>query len=256
MYKKDFKFDFINCRKIENQVNLIAGLTAFFLGAIHALEPGHGKSAIAAYAVGYRSSLRHILVLGLSTALAHTAIILLLAVIFGGAVSAVADEQAHQWIEIGSAFLILLTGAWLLRRAFKNRKFNQDCADDTTASCNCRQHQSPIDENKPVSFGVVSLLGISSGLIPCPTALAVLLSAMTAGHFFGGLWTVCLFSLGLAVTLCAVALAAAFVAKSSVKINFLQRLNLARWTAAMPLVSAWIITGSGIFMLFRAVFFS
>lgn len=48
-------------------MNLIAGLTAFFLGALHALEPGHGKSAIAAYAVGYRSSLRHVLVLGLST---------------------------------------------------------------------------------------------------------------------------------------------------------------------------------------------
>lgn len=53
-------------------MNLIAELTAFFLGALHALEPGHGKSAIAAYAVGYRSSLRHILVLGLTTAFAHT----------------------------------------------------------------------------------------------------------------------------------------------------------------------------------------
>lgn len=256
MYKKDFKFDFINCLKIENQVNLIAGLTAFFLGAIHALEPGHGKSAIAAYAVGYRSSLRHILVLGLSTALAHTAVILLLAVIFGGVVSAVADERAHQWIEIGSASLILLTGAWLLRRAVSGRKSNKNCADDTTASCNCQNHRQTSEENKPLSFGVVGLLGISSGLIPCPTALAVLLSAMTAGHFFGGLWTVCLFSIGLAATLCTVALAAAFVAKSSVKLGFLQRLNLSRWAGAMPLVSAWIITGSGVFMLFRAVFFS
>lgn len=236
-------------------MNFIAGLTAFFLGAIHALEPGHGKSAIAAYAVGYRSSLRHVLVLGLSTALAHTAVILLLAVIFGSVVSAVADERAHQWIEIGSAFLILLTGAWLLRRAFKARQANQDCAD-AAAVCNCQSHRKTIDENQPVSFGVVGLLGISSGLIPCPTALAVLLSAMSAGHFFGGLWTVCLFSVGLAATLCTVALLAAFVAKSSVKIGFLQRLNLSRWGTAMPLVSAWIITGSGVFMLLRAVFFS
>lgn len=236
-------------------MNLIAGLTAFFLGAIHALEPGHGKSAIAAYAVGYRSSLRHILVLGLSTALAHTVIILLLAAIFGGVASAVADERAHQWIEIGSAFLILLTGAWLLQRAIKRRKSNEDCRNIET-SCNCRSHRETIDENKPISFGVVGLLGISSGLIPCPTALAVLLSAMTAGHFFGGLWTVCLFSIGLAVTLCAVALLAAFVAKSSLKIGFLQHANLPRIATAMPLVSAWLITGSGVFMLFRAVFLS
>lgn len=237
-------------------MNLIAGLTAFFLGAIHALEPGHGKSAIAAYAVGYRSSLRHVLVLGLSTALAHTAIILLLAAIFGGVISAVADERAHRSIEIGSALLILLTGAWLLRRAFKHRTVNKNCAEDAANSCNCRSHRGMIDEDKPISFGVVGLLGISSGLIPCPTALAVLLSAMSAGHFFGGLWTVCLFSAGLAATLCTVALLAAFVAKSSVKIGFLQRLNFSRWGEAMPLVSAWIITGSGIFMLLRAVFFS
>ena len=237
-------------------MNFIAGLTAFFLGAIHALEPGHGKSAIAAYAVGYRSTLRHVLVLGLSTALAHTAVILLLAVIFGGVVSAVADERAHRWIEVGSAFLILLTGAWLLRGASKARAGNKNCADEAADVCNCRAHRQTIDEDKPVSFGVVGLLGISSGLIPCPTALAVLLSAMSAGHFFGGLWTVCLFSAGLAATLCAVALLASFVAKSSVKIGFLQRLNLSRWAAAMPLASAWIITGSGAFMLLRAVFFS
>ena len=74
-------------------MNLIAGLTAFFLGALHALEPGHGKSAIAAYAVGYRSSFRHILVLGLSTAVAHTATILVLSLILGAAVSAVADQK-------------------------------------------------------------------------------------------------------------------------------------------------------------------
>ena len=161
-------------------MNLIAGLTAFFLGAAHALEPGHGKSAIAAYAVGYRSNFRHILVLGLSTAIAHTAGILVLALILGATVSSVSGENARQWIETGSAALLLTTGAWLLRRAVRNRKRTIDCQSGAEI-CNChRRRAAVIDENKPLSFGVVSLLGISTGLLPCPTALAVLLSSMTA----------------------------------------------------------------------------
>ncbi|MDQ2747570.1 MAG: sulfite exporter TauE/SafE family protein [Acidobacteriota bacterium] len=236
-------------------MNLIAGLTAFFLGAMHALEPGHGKSAIAAYAVGYRSSLRHILLLGLTTAFAHTISILILAAIFGAAIANIADEKAHQWIAVGSSFLILLTGAWLLQRAYRQRKSNENCAE-AESSCNCGTHRAKQDSDKQLSFGVVGLLGISTGLIPCPTALAVLLSAMTAGRFFGGLWTVCLFSAGLALTLCAVALAASLAAKLTLKNQFVNSLNFSRWRVLMPMISACLITGSGLFMLFRAVFYS
>ena len=232
-------------------MNLIAGLTAFFLGALHALEPGHGKSAIAAYAVGYRSSFRHILVLGLSTALAHTATILVLSLVLGAAVSAVADQNAQRWIEIGSAFLILGTGAWLWRRAWQNRKKSGDCAE---TECGCHTKKSAIDESKPVSFGVVSLLGISVGLLPCPTALAVLISSMTAGHFFGGLWTVCLFSGGIALTISAVALGAFFFANSALVNRFQTSLSGSKTARYLPFLSAWIIIGSGIFTLFRAVF--
>ncbi|MCY7376220.1 MAG: hypothetical protein LH472_09655, partial [Pyrinomonadaceae bacterium] len=55
-----------------------------------------------AYAVGYRSNFRHILVLGLSTAIAHTVTILVLALILGTTVSSIESENAHQWIEVGS----------------------------------------------------------------------------------------------------------------------------------------------------------
>lgn len=236
-------------------MNLIAGLTAFFLGAMHALEPGHGKSAIAAYAVGYRSSLRHILVLGVSTAIAHTVSIFVLAMVLGAAVSTVAGETAHQWIELVSALLLMLTGAWLVRRAFKNQRTGEQCADAET-SCGCRQHQKSSDENKPISFGFVSLLGISGGLIPCPTALAVLLAAMTAGQMSHGLWTVCLFSIGIALTLCTVALLACFIAKSSAKTRFTLPVNLSRLAGFMPIISAFIILGVGFITLFRAIFHS
>lgn len=238
-------------------MNLFVGLSAFFLGALHALEPGHGKSAIAAYAVGYRSSFRHILVLGLSTAIAHTATILALALILGATVSAAADENALKYIEIGSAFLLLGTGAWLWRRTVKSRKAAAVCADSEKAECAC--HQTKVDasgETKPVSFGVVSLLGVSVGLLPCPTALAVLVNSMATGHFYGGLWTVCLFSFGIALTICAVALAAFFFANSTFAVRFQNHFKQSKWTNYLPVLSAWIIIGSGFFTLFRAIFHS
>ena len=45
---------------------------AFGLGAIHALEPGHGKTAMLLYLAGERKSFLHPMVMGLSSALSHS----------------------------------------------------------------------------------------------------------------------------------------------------------------------------------------
>jgi len=45
---------------------------AFGLGALHALKPGHGKTAMLLYLAGERRSLLHPLVMGLSSALSHS----------------------------------------------------------------------------------------------------------------------------------------------------------------------------------------
>lgn len=228
-------------------MNLITGLTAFFLGALHALEPGHGKSAIAAYSVGYRSSFPQIMVLGLSTALAHTLTILILAVVVGATVSSVAGETTQIYIEILSALLLLGTGIWLWRRSVKNK--STLCAN-SGSHCSC--HGKIKTDDKPVSYGVIGLLGISTGILPCPTALAVLLSAMTAGQFMHGIWTVCLFSIGIALTMCAVACAAMFFARSETAGKLKSFGKTSRLTSYLPIFSSWIIILSGIFTLIRA----
>src|SRR5207245_4360713 len=51
----------------------LALLTAAALGAFHALEPGHGKTVVAAYLVGSRGTARHALILGLVVPASHTA---------------------------------------------------------------------------------------------------------------------------------------------------------------------------------------
>lgn len=227
-------------------MNLFVGLSAFFLGALHALEPGHGKSAIAAYAVGYRSSLLHILVLGMTTALAHTLTILILAFVLGGAVSTLSTESTQIYVELISSVLLLGTGIWLWRKTSASGK-KTSC--QTKTGCTC--HQEIEIKDKPVSFGVVMLLGISTGLLPCPTALAVLLSSMTAGHFYGGMWTVCLFSIGISLTMCAVAFSSMKFANSKWATKIKDFSGSSSWLRLLPQISAGIIILSGAISLFR-----
>src|SRR6185503_10978260 len=46
---------------------------AIVLGAAHALQPGHGKTVVAAYLVGSRGTARHALFLGATVTATHTA---------------------------------------------------------------------------------------------------------------------------------------------------------------------------------------
>src|SRR5262249_60087310 len=56
----------------------LALATAAVLGAFHALEPGHGKTVVAAYLVGSRGTAWHALILGLVVTISHTAGVYLL----------------------------------------------------------------------------------------------------------------------------------------------------------------------------------
>jgi hypothetical protein len=52
---------------------LTAALIAVGLGALHAFEPGHGKTIVAAYLVGSRGTAHHAILLGSIVTVSHTA---------------------------------------------------------------------------------------------------------------------------------------------------------------------------------------
>ena len=66
-------------RSEELSLGLIAGALALslFLGAAHGLEPGHGKTIVAAYLVGTRGTVGNALFLGGVVALTHTSSVIL-----------------------------------------------------------------------------------------------------------------------------------------------------------------------------------
>ena len=67
-----------------------------------------------------------------------------------------------------------------------------------------------VTHNRP-TLGVLLALGIAGGILPDPTALALLLAALSSGKVLLGLLTVVVFSLGFAATLVVVGIVAAKV---------------------------------------------
>lgn len=91
-----------------------------------------------------------------------------------------------------------------------------------------------------ISLRSLTTLGMSGGILPCPSALVVLLSAVALHRVGVGLLFILSFSLGLASVLVAVGI---LVVRAS---RFLPRPGSGRWTRALPVLSAAIISVIGL----------
>jgi ABC-type nickel/cobalt efflux system permease component RcnA len=91
-------------------------------------------------------------------------------------------------------------------------------------------------------------MGTAAGLIPCPSALVVLLGAVAQDQIALGMLMIVAFSLGLAATLTGLGLAVVRAGR------VLGRLALpARIVGALPAVSALLIVGVGIVLTAEAL---
>src|SRR5262245_51638880 len=95
---------------------LFALMVAASLGAFHALEPGHGKTVVAAYLVGARGTAWHAVLLGLVVTASHTAGVYLLGAVTLYASRYVVPERLSPWLGAASGLLIVALGANLLYR--------------------------------------------------------------------------------------------------------------------------------------------
>src|SRR5262245_63189502 len=93
-------------------------MAAFGVGALHALEPGHGKSIMGAYIVASRGGIRHALLLGLTVTVTHTLVVFLLALGALFLADRFASTQVTFWLSIVSGVLVVGVGAWMLLTAF------------------------------------------------------------------------------------------------------------------------------------------
>lgn len=177
---------------------VLAGMAvAFGLGAVHALSPGHGKTIVAAYLVGSRGTARHAVLLGLMVTFTHTATVFLLGFATLFLSRLVMPEKIYPLLGTVSGLAIVWVGATLfahrLRAARKHRP----------------HHRHHIPEGE-VSMGSLMALGASGGLVPCPSALVLLLSSVALGRIGLGLTLLVGFSVGLAVVLMAIGMMAVY----------------------------------------------
>lgn len=109
-------------------------------------------------------------------------------------------------------------------------------------------HLPPGADGGPVTWRSLLALGISGGLLPCPSALVVLLSAITLGRVGYGLALVVAFSVGLAATLTAIGLLFVY-AKQFIE-RPMRRSGLVR---VLPVASALVIACVGAVLCYEAL---
>ncbi len=218
---------------------LFAVIAASGLGAFHALEPGHGKTLVAAYLVGSRGTAWHALVLGLVVTASHTAGVYLLGAVTLYASRYVLPERLYPWLGITSGLLIAGLGFVLFLRRYAGDPgaHGHDHAHDHGDHTHTHAH----DHHDHTHGGDVSLrtlfaLGITGGIVPCPAALVVLLSAISLNRVAFGLVLIVAFSLGLAAVLVAVGLLIVHA-----------RSLMTRFQGDGPLVTRWLpLTSSAV----------
>ena len=221
---------------------------AVVLGALHALEPGHAKSLMAAYIVSIRGTPKHAALLGLSAAVGHTIIVWILAVAALLLGQKLIAEQAEPWLTLLSGVLVVLLAVrmfWRLRSGDHGHSHDhQGHQHAHHPGGHTHDHGQPRRHKADVGTGDIIWFGFSGGLLPCPAAIAVLLVCVQLKQFALGVAMVAAFSLGLAVALVAIGVAASWASRKALR----------RWpwfdraAQKLPYFSAAIVTVLGLVM--------
>jgi ABC-type nickel/cobalt efflux system permease component RcnA len=262
--------DLIATKQLGLGIILTALAVAVGLGAFHALEPGHGKTLVAAYLVGSRGTMKHAFLLGLIVTAAHTAGVYLLGVVTLYASQYIVPEQLYPWLGVVSGVIIAGLGAVLLVRRYigkdgllnHHHHHNQDHSHRPDDHEHHHHHSGHHDHSHDhghihhhhdlghrVSLRELLTLGISGGIVPCPAALVVLLSAVSMQRIGFGLLLIVAFSIGLAAVLIAIGLLMVYARDFMSRFRTDSRI-FTRW---LPLASSTIITLFGFGLMIQSV---
>lgn len=188
---------------------LLGMVVAFGLGAMHALSPGHGKTIVAAYLVGSRGTFQHALFLGGMVTFTHTISVFFLGLTTLFLSQYVLPEKVFPVLgAISGLSIVWIGGLMLYKRARRLRHPHDHNHPHEHPHEHPHHHDhdhgphghSHVPEGD-VTMGSLIALGASGGLVPCPSALVLLLSSIALGRVALGLLLLVAFSCGLALVL-------------------------------------------------------
>lgn len=253
---------------------------AFVLGAAHALTPGHGKTIVAAYLVGSRGTLKHAAFLGAMVTFTHTISVFLLGMATLFLFQYVVPETVTRVLGAVSGISIVAIGGWMLYKRLNatsdthshdhhhdhshshdddhghghdhdhghshdhhdHHHSGQDHAHSHDHEHGGHEHKHVPDE---VSWSGLVALGASGGLVPCESALVLLLSAIALRRVGLGLLLLVSFSLGLAIVLMGIGVLVIYAKNLLPESKRGSRNPFFRW---MPVASAAVVLVLGLLM--------
>jgi ABC-type nickel/cobalt efflux system permease component RcnA len=276
-------------------VVLVALIAAVGFGALHALSPGHGKTVVAAYLVGSRGTARHALLLGLTVTATHTSSVYALGFVTLYLSDFILPEDLYPLLGVASGGLILAMGLSLLVARLRAAQLLPDvrrwvARGVSLASAEAgrvavpaaragghvhaesdahrhgpfgRAHSHPAhsDSDEPVSWRSLIGLGIFGGMLPCPSAIVVMLSAIALHRVAFGLLLIVAFSAGLAAVLTGIGLFLVYAGRVADRMPIVRALlqhgergGLVSFAMrAFPVGSAAVIAAAGLVITLRAL---
>ena len=218
-------------------------LAAFGWGAVHALSPGHGKAMVAAYLVGTRGSSRDAILLGATVTVTHTAGVVALGVVALALSAWILPEQLYPWLNLVSGLLVVGVGVAVLRGRMRLRGGHRPPRPRPRTATTTGTATTTTHDRRSLLA-----LGASAGLIPCPSALVVLLGAVAQHRIGLGLVLIVAFSAGLAATLTGLGLAVVHAGRALARLPVPGRL-----VTAIPAASAALIVVVGMALTAQAL---
>ena len=268
-------------------VVLIALFVAMGLGAVHSLSPGHGKTIVAAYLIGSRGASKHALFLGATVAITHTIGVFALGLVALFASRYILPEQLYPWLGTLSGLIVVGIGLTFFVRRLRilrtgdihdhdhhhghdhtyqhsgqhNHSHEHGLAVHHHHGDNPHDHGHVHDphhhghshlrpgmDGSPITWRSLLALGISGGILPCPSALVVMLGAISLDRVGFGLILIIAFSIGLAGVLTAIGLL--FLKGKQMLSRFGMTSPLLRF---LPVGSAFIIVLLGVVLTINAL---
>jgi ABC-type nickel/cobalt efflux system permease component RcnA len=230
-------------------VSILNSGAAFVLGAMHALEPGHGKTAMASYTLGNKNAKNHLFTLVFSMAFSHTFMLLGIGFIVSYLFPFFDSEKAEHILGLISPLILMSIGGYMLYKIKNNKHV-------CSSSCTHHHKNAPVKKSlnvnglklntasvsKPThTHKTTALIGVLTGLIPCPSAIAAFFMAGQSGSFSNSFGYVLIYVLGFVLVMFLLALIFYFIVK-----KLKQKQYKFSIFNKMDLMSAYLIIAVGI----------
>lgn len=237
---------------------LVLFASAFGWGALHALSPGHGKAMVAGYLAGSRGTARHALALGATVTATHTASVFALGLLTLAASEYILPEDLYPWLGVASGLIVVGVGLVVMRTRYRRWRATRSGAPLPHSHDHDHGHSHGHGHDHghgdaPIRMRELLGLGVSGGVVPCPSALVVLIAAISQHRVGLGIALILAFSVGLAATISGVGLLTIHGQRLLARLEVERRLFGGRLTGALPAISATVIVLVGVLITSRAL---